>query len=457
MFGPHTISLKKASLVLVCALLLLPPLSVRGEDDDDDSAVDRYRQELQKKLDATMKEISGLQVFYNQKSQERQSLERDIALLDAQIKQSQLSIKARNIAIQQLGGEIGQRGNTIVALDEKLGRQKASLAELLRTTNQIDDYSLVEVALSKENVSEFFKDLDSFDSINNAIQGSFRDIAVTRTTTENEKKILEEKRGQEVEFKNLQELEKQKIELQEQQKHQVLTVTKGQEGLYQQMIVQKEQTAAQIRAELFKLRDSSAISLGDAVDFAKLASAKTGVRAALILGTLQQETKLGDFLGTGNWKTDSHPVRDQWIFKILMDDLGLDPDAMPVSKAPSYGYGGAMGPAQFIPSTWVLYAGYACSAATQSCTYNKDKDIIGSLTGNHPPNPYNPADAFMASALLLRDNGAAAGTPAAEREAVLRYFAGGNWSNPSYAFYGNEVTKFADGYQHQIDILNKSN
>ncbi len=453
---PH-VSFKRLFLVLTCALLLVAPLLSYARSNDDDDDVDRYRAELQKKLDETLKEIAGLQVFYNQKSTERQSLERDIALLDAQIKQSQLSIKAREIAIKQLGGEIGERKNTIVALDEKLVRQKAQLAQLLRTTNEIDDYSLVEVALAKENVSEFFKDLDSFESISLSIQQSFGDIAVTRVSTENEKKILEQKRGEEVEYKNLQELEKKKVELQEAQKQQTLTVTKGQEGLYQQMIVQKEQTAAQIRAELFKLRDSTAISFGDAVDFATLASQKTGVRAALILGTLQQETKLGDFLGTGNWKIDSHPVRDQWIFAILMKDLGLDPDAMPVSKSPSYGYGGAMGPAQFIPSTWVLFTGYSCDKVAQTCTYNKSADRLGALTGNHPPNPYNPEDAFMAAALLLADNGAALQTPAAEREAVLRYFAGGNWSKPAYAFYGNAVLEFATQYQHNIDILNKSN
>ncbi len=409
-------------------------LYVHAETDAD--AVENRQEELQKELQKIEQEIKEEQVFLDQKRGERMSLERDVQILNGQIKKSQLAIQARNIAIKQLGGDIATKQQTIAQLNEKLAREKQSLAQLIRQTNEIDSFSLVEVALSKQNISDFFEDLDSFDALSLSLQGSFKEIESTKSSAEEQKGALENKQSQEVELKNLQELEKQKVEVQEGQKKQVLTVTKGQEAVYQQIIAQKEQSAAQIRAELFRLRGTSAIQFGDALNFATLASKKTGVRPALILGTLQQETRLGGFLGNGNWKTDMHPTRDQPIFLELMKELGLDPDSVPVSAAPGYGYGGAMGPAQFIPSTWVLY-----------------KDRIAQLTGHNPPNPYNPEDAFMASALLLADNGAAAGGHVAERTAALRYFAGGNWSNPSYAFYGDSVLELADGFQTTIDKL----
>jgi len=130
--------------------------------------------------------------------------------------------------------------------------------------------------------------------------------------------------------------------------------------------------------------------------------------------------------------------RDTVPYLDITRRLGLDPDLMPLSCPPGYGYGGAMGPAQFIPSTWVLY-----------------EDRIGKLTGNTPPNPWNPEDAFMASALLLSDNGADRGTRAAERLAALRYFAGwANAENPAYAFYGDGVLGLADKNQNLINQLN---
>jgi peptidoglycan hydrolase CwlO-like protein len=418
------------------------------------AAIDERQQQLQDQLDSIEKEIQEQQKYLDAKQQEGASLQRDLDIFDGQIKKSQLDIQATTYSIQKLGTQIGNKQQTIQELDGKFLRQKESLAQLIRATNQIDGSSLAEIALSKKNISDFFADLGALDTVTVSLEGSFKDIVDTKTQTADEKAALEDTQAQQQELKNIQVLEQKKIQDKKAQKKLVLDVTKGQEALYQQVIAQKQQTASQIRAELFKLRGSSAISLGDAIDYATNVEEKTGVRAALILGTLQEETKLGENLGTGNWQTDSHPTRDRWIFGILMKNLGLDPDKMPVSAKPWYGWGGAMGPAQFIPSTWVLYAGYECNASAQTCTYTSGKDRIGSLTGHHPPNPYDPQDAFMAAGVLLADNGATAGTRAAERLASLRYFAG--WTNANkaaYAFYGDDVISFADGYQTQINIL----
>ena len=165
------------------------------------------------------------------------------------------------------------------------------------------------------------------------------------------------------------------------------------------------------------------------------------------MGTIAEESELGANVGSGNWKKDlyqcyisiGYPTsaeKQKTAFLAITGELGLNPDAMPVSKAPYYGCGGAMGPAQFMPTTWQLY-----------------KSSIASRTGHNPPNPWDAEDAFMAAALLLRDNGASAGGYTAERRAALRYLAGGNWQKPSYAFYGDDVMALAEKYQNMIDIL----
>ena len=132
--------------------------------------------------------------------------------------------------------------------------------------------------------------------------------------------------------------------------------------------------------------------------------------------------------------------RDTEPFVALASRVGFDPLNTAVSCPPSYGYGGAMGPAQFIPSTWILY-----------------EDKIAILSGHNPPNPWDAEDAFMASAILLKENGAKTGTYSAERLAALRYFAG--WKNASkaaYAFYGDDVMELATKYQNLIDVLQGS-
>ncbi len=413
------------------------------------------RAELERNLAAIEAEIAEQQTLLEAKQRERVSLERDVAILTAKIEQAKLSIRARDLVIQRIAGEIRDKERTIGGLDEKLLREKQSLAQLIRKTNEIDGFTLAEIILGNENLSTLFEDLDRFDSIKAALRDSFVEIADTKAMTEAARDLLEEKQAEELELRRLQELQKRKIEEQEAERRRILAATRGVEEAYQRLILSKEKTAGEIRAELFALRGTAAIPFGEALAHANAAAEKTGVRAAFLLGVIAEESNLGENVGQCILTNEPHkgdgkgintgryfrgvmkPDRDVDPFLRIAARLGINPYGQVVSCPPSYGYGGAMGPAQFIPSTWVLY-----------------EERIAKATGQVPPNPWDPRTAFMAAAILLADNGAARGTPAAERLAALRYFAGWqNASRPAYAFYGEEVMELAAKYQRQIDIL----
>ena len=421
-----------------------------GED------VQRRRAQLEADLSALEAQIEAQRTILEEKQRGSVSLERDIAIFDARIQSSELSIRARDISIRKLGTEIGGKETLIGDLSAKLEREKESLAELLRKTREMDSYSLAEVVLANKNISEFFADVDSFNAIKTALSESFKEIAVTRERTQGEKSNLEDRKREEQELRQLQQLQKQRIEEDKAKKRDILKISKGQEAAYKSIIDVIQKDAAKIRVELFILQGTEAIPFERALELVNIASQKTGVRPALILGVIAEESNLGENVGqcvltnqpqkgygkginTGKvFKSVMKPNRDVDIFFNITEKLGINPYGQVVSCPPGYGYGGAMGPAQFIPSTWIIF-----------------EERIAKLTGHNPPNPWDPQDAFVAAALLLKDNGAAAQTYTAERRAVLRYFAGGNWSKPAYAFYGDDVMQLAEKYQKQIDILEK--
>ncbi len=401
------------------------------------SLVESHRQQLESQLAGLEAQINAQKKILVQKQQERVSLERDIAILDAKITAAKLSIKARDLSIQKLSDDIHGKENTIGSLTSKLNREKESLAQLIRKTNEIDQYPYVAVVLGSGNLSQVFTDIDTFGSVQKALKDSFAVIEGTKATTKQQKDTLEENRQEELELRELQVLEEKKIETQEREKQKILKESKGVESAYSSLIQVNEKSAAQIRTQLFALSGSAAIPFGKALEYANQAGRAAGVRPAFILGIIAEESNLGENVGTGTWRIDMHPTRDQPIFLNITRRLGLDPNQMPVSKKAWYGWGGAMGPAQFIPSTWVLY-----------------EDRVAKATGNTPANPWKPEDAFTAAAILLADNGATKQTPAAERLAALRYLAG--WKNatkPAYGFYGDEVMELAEKYQRQIDVL----
>ena len=340
------------------------------------------RAELEQQLRNLETQISAQRQVLEGKQRERVSLERDVAILTAKIEEAKLSIRARTLAIQRLNEDIAAKSDTIGSLDQKMDREKESLGQILRRLNEIGNYSLPEIALSSDSLSDFFADIEPFDNLKQELSVSFVEITETRAVTEEEKQDLEDKRGEELELRQIQELQKRKLDEQEAEKKRILSATRGQEAEYQKLLQGTEQTAAAIRSALFNLEGTAAIPFEKAYAYAKEVQAKLGVRAAFLLGIIAEESNLGKNVGTGTWTVDMHPTRDRPIFAEIARKLGLNPDNLPVSKKPWYGWGGAMGPAQFIPSTWVLY-----------------EDRISAMTGHNPPSPWDPYDAFIASGI----------------------------------------------------------
>ncbi len=468
----HYAGMGRFFLFIVFGLFLIAPLGAYAQSAVP--AVTDRQQQLQNQLDQLELQIKAQQQLLDTAQNQHQTLQTQIDAFNAQIAKTELQIRAINITITQLNGNIGAHDNTLTQLSSKLSSEKESLAQILRQTQVLDNYSIVSVALGSQNVSSFFSDLDAFSSIKNALAASFSTIQQTSASTEAEKEALQSRLAEQEELRTEVKLAEQSVQSNKAQKAALLAETKGIESNYQKLIAGNQKTAAQIRAELFTLRDSAAIPFGTALTYAQAAQKATGVRPAVTLGVLKQETNLGQNLGTGSWRVDMAPNRDQPIFAYITKELGLDPDKMPVSKKPSYGWGGAMGPGQFIPSTWVCYGGFIntvtgdCTNAAGSLTntefwagpwqYVASKDRVRKLLGaSAPSNPWDPQVAIMATAMLMADNGAAAGTPAAERLAALRYFAGwGGASNPAYSFYGDGVMGFANTFQQLIDQLNAS-
>ncbi len=422
------------SISIVLASLCLPLIGYA------EVATGERRVLLEQQLAVVEAEIAKQQAVLEARQRESVTLERDVDILTAKIEKARLSIKARNLAIGALSRDIGEKEATIGVLAGKIGREKDSLGELVRKTAHTDSFSLPEIILGGQNLSAFFENVDQYRAVKAALHDSFTALESNKNETEAARIVLAGKRDEETELRRLQELEKKKAEAEEKEKQRILKISRGIEAEYQKIIKAQRQTAAQIRAELFNLQGSAAIPFEKALLLASAAGKRTSVRSALILGIIAEESNLGENVGTGTWRVDMKAPRDTEPFLDITRRLNLNPDQMPVSKKAWYGYGGAMGPAQFIPSTWVLY-----------------EERIARATGHNPPNPWNPEDAFMAAAILLMDNGADKGTAAAERLAALRYLAG--WANAqkrAYAFYGDDVMELAEKYQKQIDILNNS-
>jgi peptidoglycan hydrolase CwlO-like protein len=463
-------------VIVLGTVLVASPRVIFAQTATSTNATDvaTKRAQLQAQLDQLDQQIAQTQTTLNQLGTQDKSQTNQLNTLKAQIKKAQLQLQATQLQIQALQQNIVVHSHTITTLSGQLTSEQQSLGQILRQTNEIDQDSLVEVVLSAQDVSSFFGDLDSFDAIKQELDSSYTQITNTRAATESEKNALEDQQTQAQQLASEETFEENQIKTDEAQEQALLSQTKSQEATYEGIYKVQSQTIAQIKAALFALAGGSGqISLPTAISLAKTAGQDTGVDPALILGILKQETNIGQNVGTASYQDAMSPTRDVPEFLFLTNMLGIDPNSVKVSAAPSYGWGGAMGPAQFIPSTWACYAGIE-NSTTGKCgkgsdgTYNGPweyvaaNDRIAKLAGHPgtPSNPWSNLDAFVAVGLLMSDNGAPSdinSDPNDAREAALRYFAGwGNADNPAYAFYGDDVMQFAAQFKSDISTLSGS-
>lgn len=397
------------------------------------------------------KELADL--INKQKEQQKTTgtLKGDVNYLTSQINALKTKIKARALVITQLKINIAEKVNTIQSLSEKIAREHESLAQLIRNTNESDEQTIVHLILSDNSISNFYSDLESYASIKQAIKASVDIINGVKAQTEVAKSDLQKKQDAETDAKAELESAQKAVAKSEADKKELLAISKQKEVAYNKLAAEKKSKADKIRSALFSLAGiSQKIEFGTALQYANEVKSSMNVDPAFLLAILTQESNLGSNVGqcyltnpdtgagvgknTGTaFQNVMKPTRDVEPFLEITNALGFNAFQTAVS-CPILGvagYGGAMGPAQFIPSTWKLFA-------------KRLEDILG-----HYANPWSPRDAFLASGMYLADLGGVGTSASAQSRAACKYYGSGG----ATCSYSRSVMTLKAKIQANIDLL----
>ncbi len=394
--------------------------------------------------------------------QEKKTLASQISILRSKISSLNYQINQGNIMIKDLSSQIANTQGSIFETSAQVEDIKQKLVNLLQLRYEEDQRSSVEIMLAEEKLSDFFDDLVALEMLNLQTQELLQNIENLKTSLETQKSSMDVEKQDLESLVIIQTLQKQDSAQQKGQQETFLKLTELEYQKYLKEQKQVQETVQRIGSLLFELLEvpEGGIKFEDAVSIAKEISKQTGVRAAFSLAVLWQETRIGKLKGgcylknvstgdgvyirTGNKAPKSmKPTRDVKPFLSIvqsLNDVGkLQTDAFhtPVSCAmirdgSYFGWGGAMGPAQFIASTWMLF-----------------KAEIEQKTGEAPANPWNVRDAFLANSLYLKKLGADGQTYAKEIYSALRYF--GCTSAWCRSNYGEPVMRVATCLQTFIN------
>lgn len=454
-----------ALFLALCLALAAPAVADEVTDSVDSPQVERRA--LEDELAKLEEQMAEQEKLIGEYQSQGKTLKGEISQLDARVKQLNLQIEAVTLSLKKLDGEIAETQRSINTTQNRISGHKDALAAALRELYVTDRSNLLAVLLQNTELSEFFGGVSDILRIQDGIRESLTKIVELRQELISQKEELSLEKEDVENLKAIRERSKSDVTYTKGTKQELLETTKSRESKYQELLAATRKTAAEIRSRIFRLIGGGELTFEAAYDLAKLAEGATGVRAALTLAILDRESLLGKNVGRCTYEAAMHPTRDLPVFLAILKMLGIEPasEVAKVSCANQHGsYGGAMGPAQFIPSTWAIYGGYVKSGAEWA--YERGKDSVASVTGNSPSNPWNNSDAFSATALYIKDlyNSQSCVSygndydhllpkqTLQERCAAAKYYAGSRWW--TYRFwYGDEVVKHADELQKDIAIL----
>jgi peptidoglycan hydrolase CwlO-like protein len=449
---------KIGALLAVCSYLVfgsaLAPidkgrLSLAAQNDEQ-------RKQLEDQLTSLETQISQYQDTIVQYQGQGKSLESEIKKINAKIASLNLQVKATTLSLKKLDAEIADNKSQIKTTESDIEKNKRVLSYTLQSIYSGGDTSMVEVFLKNFAISDFFDDMKNLTDVQDNLRQALEKVTDLKDQLIDEQTQLSLQKKDADALKAYQLSQAKVVANTKKEKADLLTATKGQESKYQDLLKQTQKTAAEIRSQIFKLLGGGELPFGDAVKIAQLAEKATGVRAAFILAILTQESGVNSVIGANLGKCYYNTPRknasgtvmsnsQKPAFLAILADLKIDPDKTPVSCpiASDGAYGGAMGPAQFMPVTWQLY-----------------DDAVSEITSNVPASPFNNADAFTATSLYLKGGLASCKTIyktifSQENCAAAKYYAGGKWkSYMSVGRYGYRVAQRAEDFADEIDILN---
>lgn len=419
----------------LCVLAIIVSMGIfPAHAQEDVAAIEKMQ--LHSQLKEVQEQIDQYQRSIEDAQHAQKSLKNEITILDAAAEKQKLQLKEIELNLRDVEGDLLEKKKEIESLEGRLKEKRLLLQLSLKQLQEYDSMNWVSVLFSGESLSDFFNQVRYVKSIQANINDFIANIDSIRGSLEQEREDLENRKTDISRLKSLSSLQKASLEQKQKEKTTLLTKTNGQERLYAASIKKSQKDITMIRQQIFTLETVGvSMSFEEAIKKAQFSGEKTGVRPAFLLAIFQVESRLGTYVGGGSWRKDMKPAERPSFLKIT-GALGFDPDTMPVSKKPWYGWGGAMGAAQFIPSTWLSYA-----------------DQVAALTGHNPPSPWNIEDAFIASGLKLVSNGAGGHAYQGEHTAAAKYIAGGNYKKSVGQAYANNVMDWAEHYQGQIDAL----
>lgn len=266
----------KKQLFLI--LITVVAIGFLSTDDVNASLVDQLKDRISDrntKIQELEKEIAQYQDELEVVGEEKQTLTSEVKTLDisrqkisTDIKLTQNKIDSTNYQIQELSLGIDDK-------EKNISKNTEVIAESIRTMNEIESDSLIEIVLSNNDISGFLNQIETLQQFQSKMRddvkrltGLKEDLVDTKTQTQKKKEDL-------ADFKGDLSDQKYVLDINRKDKNTLLEITENKESNYQNLLDEKVAARKAFERELLDLESQLQIE----IDTSKIAKAGKGVLA----------------------------------------------------------------------------------------------------------------------------------------------------------------------------------
>jgi peptidoglycan hydrolase CwlO-like protein len=417
---------KKSTIILMIASIFsifLFGVSIVHAEDPDKELSQEEKEKLEEKEEKYEEEKEEYEEKLEKEEKKKADLQGNLSAVNSSLGATQRTIDDVIEDIEEKEKDIERHDAQIKELQDRIILYKGSLSETMRRYYFAQNNRSIVAIIENDGTDRFLDKTDSLEQLRSQVVEAVHKV-------DNAKNSQEQKKN---ELSDLKE-EKEKLLAEHRSVESTLL---AQSAAVRTEIIKVDTSMAELNAKLSAVEGKLSALLGksfntdDIADAAKFASKKTGVSKSFILGMLVVETNLGRYTGGCIYKESKMGDANEKIFKRICKDLDYNYKKKKVSCPLSYGIGGAMGVAQFMPTTW---SGY--------------ESKIAKYTGHSPPDPWSLTDGVMAMAIKLANDGAT--KDSGEFDAARRYYCGSNIGRSVCIDYANKVLYWSKNYKDRL-------
>ena len=233
-------------VVLVCTTL---SVSAASRIEELQEKITGHNSEIEK----IEKEIKQYEKELVQIGKEKSTLKNTIRTFDVSIRKFNSDITATQKKINTTTYSIEQLGLNIITKEEKIKQNTQALAHSLRSMNEAESQTLLELILAHNKLSEVWNEVASIGQFQAQVNESLTSLKELKTELIQNKEEEEQKKKEFIVYKGDLDDKKELVEYNRTEKNKVLKVTENKETTYGDQLAEKKRKREQFAAEILEL------------------------------------------------------------------------------------------------------------------------------------------------------------------------------------------------------------